>query len=156
MYSDTELRNFISEAKKATYAGHGAEIKPSRLKSKDLPYEKGKFKYLDSYAGELHFIGEEVVWYNDEPVWGMNYYGTLLDKAPQEFGEFLRTALRLVTPNAPYRGPDYYRERELEFICSWQGELSFFTGQEEILISGKPIYKLVFHGGKLQNIKAGL
>ncbi len=149
--TEQELREFITEAKRVTYAGHGNLAEPSRLKSKDLPYEKGSFKYLDSYVGALHFAGEEVVWYEDNPVWAMNYYGTLFGDAPEAFGEFLKSALRLVTPDTPYRGPSHYQEDEMEFFCSWQGELTFFSGEEKIFYQGKPIYKLLFHGGRLQN-----
>lgn len=149
--NENALIEFLVEAKRSTYAGHGILTKPSRNNSKDLPYERGAFKYLDSYIGDLHFIGEEVVWYEDKPVWGMNYYGTLLsDNIPKEFGEFLKAALRLVSEDAPYRGPHNYREGELEFICTWQGTLEFFNGEEEIRYQGQTIYRLAFHGGKLK------
>ncbi len=150
MMTEQALREFVVEAKRATYAGCGNKAVPSRLKSKDLPYEKGPFKYLDSYVGDLHFAGEEIVWYQEDPVWGMNYYGTLFDDAPEAFGAFLKEALRRVEPEAPYRGPRSYQQGELEFRCCWQGELSFFQGEEEIYYRGKLLYKLLFHGGRLQ------
>lgn len=151
MYTEPELKAFLVRAKRATYAGHGAQAQSSRDKSRDLPYEEGDFKYLDSYIGELHFIGEEVVWYRGQPVWGMNYYGTLLEDVPQEFGEFLKSALRQVTSEAPFRGPSNYEEGDFNFVCRWNGGLSFFTGEEEIYYQGTQVYRLVFHGGKLEN-----
>lgn len=151
MYNEQGIRDFIVEAKRAAYAGYGSQGKPSRTKSIDLPYEKGNFKYLDSYLGGNRFIGEEVVWYNDEPVWGMNYFGTLLAEPFQGFGEFLRSALRLVTPDAPYRGPRYITKDGLEYFCSWEGDISSFEGHEEIRRDGKPVFRLVFHGGKIHD-----
>ncbi|MBU4034473.1 MAG: hypothetical protein KKG34_06700, partial [Proteobacteria bacterium] len=35
---------------------------------------------------------EEAVWYEQTPVWGMNYYGRMLvEKIPPGFGEFLKS-----------------------------------------------------------------
>lgn len=150
MYTESELREFIVEAKKSTYAGKGERAPSSRLQSIDLPYEKGAFKYLDSFAGEVDFIGEEVVWYESIPVWGMNYYGILLKKAPEEFSDFLKSSLSLVCIESPFRGPAYYTEGQLEYRCSWDGDLDFFSGHEEIFYLGELIYKLLFHGGKLK------
>ncbi|NLU51326.1 MAG: XRE family transcriptional regulator [Clostridiaceae bacterium] len=154
MYNEQRFRDFIVEAKRATYAGYGKETESSRIKSRDLPYEKGDLKYLDSYLGESQFIGEEVVWYNDEPIWGMNYYGTLIDEPFEGFGDFLKSALRLVTPEAPYRGPKYFCKDEMEYICSWEGDITFFEGREEIRFKGKPVYRLVFHGGKIRELSS--
>jgi len=67
-----ELEKFIVRAKAATYVGNGPRVFPSTA-SHDLEYHEGSFAYLDSYFGGTDFIGEEVVYYNQEPVWAMNY-----------------------------------------------------------------------------------
>lgn len=70
-----KLNQFIVQAKAATYVGDGQNTEPSRKSAHDLAFQDGDFSYLDSYFGGTDFIGQEVVYENDEPVWAMNYYG---------------------------------------------------------------------------------
>ena len=72
-----ELKDFIVRAKAATYVGDGKPAESSREGSIDLVFNKGDFSYLDSYFGGSDFVGEEVVYYQNVPVWGMNYYGSI-------------------------------------------------------------------------------
>ena len=69
---------FITRAKKASYLGDGAKAPSSRPGSHDLAYAEGDWRYLDSYFGGTDFLGQEVVWFRDEPVWAMNYHGYIL------------------------------------------------------------------------------
>jgi len=150
-YTEDELREFIVEAKVNTYAGQGNSTDSSRKNSLDLPYEKGSFNYLDSYLGSRDFAGEEIVWHEDIPVWGMNYYGKVLpETAPEGFGEFLKKALSMVEKSNPYRGIEYFRLDGFEYFCNIDGELDDFSGKESISFGGKTIYKLYFHGGGLK------
>lgn len=74
------LEQFIVEAKAACYVGgKAAEPKASRTGAHDLSYVRGAFRYLDSYFGGTDFLGQEVVWKNEEPIWALNYYGRILD-----------------------------------------------------------------------------
>ena len=38
----------------------------------------GPFAYLDSYFGGTDFIGQEVVYFEGQPTWAMNYYGYIV------------------------------------------------------------------------------
>jgi Domain of unknown function (DUF5680) len=146
-----EFIAFLVEAKKNTYAGSGNTTTSSRLASKDLPYARDDYLYLDSYLGGFHFIGEEVVWQQRQPIWGMNYYGRMLVATePEGFSHFLLNALSRVPVKAPFRGPRFYQEERFVYRCEWQGDLHFFTGQEQIFWDGSTIYELHFHGGVLQ------
>lgn len=142
---------FLIEAKKSTYAGHGAEAPSSRVASHDLTYVRGDFAYYDTYLGGLDFAGEEAVWVTGEPVWSMNYYGRMLaGEIPEAFGEFLKAALRAVPPEAPFRGPASYDEGDFHYGCTWTGDLSFFSGREVITFGGEEMYELLFHGGQIR------
>jgi transcriptional regulator with XRE-family HTH domain len=56
------LIGFLLRAKKATYAGHGAEAEsPCRPLSHHLIYAEGDFLYFDTYLGGERFAGEEAV-----------------------------------------------------------------------------------------------
>src|SRR5262249_45363306 len=73
-----DLEGFIVRAKQATYVGGGKKLLPYHLGYQDLQYEAGDWIYHDSYLGESNFIGQELVYYRREPVWGMNYFGYIL------------------------------------------------------------------------------
>ena len=47
---------FLIRAKKATYAGKGAEVTSSRPNSHDLEYIEGSMKYIDSYKTDEFFL----------------------------------------------------------------------------------------------------
>jgi len=150
MNSDAALIDFILRAKRATYAGEGAQAASSRLQSHDLPYREEPYTYLDTYLGGLQFIGEEAVWFDQQPLWGMNYYGWMLSETiPTGFSQFLKAALLRVQADAPYRGPSAWLDGDFAYACTWQGGLWRFTGQETIAWQEKPIYQLVFHGGRI-------
>lgn len=143
--------SFLLRAKKATYAaGDAGTVQPSRTRSHDLAYREGDLSYLDTYLGGFAFIGEEAVWKDGTPVWGMNYYGSMtISEIPDGFGDFLKLALRQVPEDAPYRGPTRFEEGQYTYFCRWQGNLERFSGDESITLDGKEIYVLYFHGGTI-------
>ena len=76
-----QLADFLNEANKSTYANKDApKASSSRLGSEDYHFEKDGLIYHDTYFGGRDFIGEEVVYKNNEPVWGLNYYGYILSE----------------------------------------------------------------------------
>lgn len=87
------IEKFLIEAKNQTYANENApKIGSSRLNSKDYEYKKDNMIYHDTYFGGTNFIGEEVVYIDNQTYWAMNYYGTTLDKTLGE--EAMDKALR--------------------------------------------------------------
>ena len=74
----SELERFIVEAKRATYVGGGLADTPSRTGAHDLVFRQGDWLYRDSYFGGSDFLGQEVVWFRQQPLWAMNYYGYIL------------------------------------------------------------------------------
>jgi hypothetical protein len=52
-----ELISFLLRAKKATYAGHGAEVVSSRPASHDLFYAENDLTYIDTYlVNRFHIL----------------------------------------------------------------------------------------------------
>ncbi len=155
---DTNFLPFLLRAKRATYASSddadqlaSAQMPSSRPSSHDLGYREGNLLYLDTYLGGFSFAGEEAVWRADIPLWSMNYYGTMLvELIPEDFGPFLKRALREVPPDAPYRGPAHFKFERFAYDCRWQGGIEFFLGEENISLDGKVVYKLYFHGGAIR------
>jgi hypothetical protein len=146
-----ELANFLNEANKSSYANKDApKASSSRLKSEDYHFEKDNLIYHDTYFGSRDFIGEEVVYKNGDPVWGMNYYGYILspETNEKELYDFLREALMQEYADIlPVRGAKDFKRGEWQYTNSVDGELSRFTGTEEIYRNGALLYQDYYHGG---------
>jgi hypothetical protein len=74
-----------------------------------------------------------------------------VEKIPQGFGEFLKSALLQVPSEIPFRGPEELIESDSTYTCSVEGSLECFRGREFITMKGKRIYQLYFHGGEISS-----
>ena len=138
---------FLMRAKRATYAGKGAESPSSRPCSHDLAYAEGELSYIDTYLGGSHFAGEEAIWHAGKPIWAMNYAGRVTGE--NFSGDFLKAALLRVPADSPYRGPAVYTEGDYVYRCRTEGSFDWFHGQESISYKGQRIYECRFHGGRI-------
>ena len=153
------LGPFLKEAHRNTYANKSAATAPStRLGSTDYHFEKDGLTYHDTYfdlpeSGGRTFIGGEIVYKDKGPVWGMNYYGRILDENlnEKEVYDFLRRALMQECEGImQLRGPAEFQEGDWIYRFSSTGDLSNFSGQEEISLKGKIVYRCLVHGGFVQ------
>ena len=148
------LANFLKTAKKNTYASEAAKkVESQRPASRDYEYSEGPFVYHDTYFGGTSFIGEEIVYENGKPAWGMNYYGCTIDPTitEAEIDKSLRGALKQDYDDIiPVRGPRVYKIDNFEYRNNVSGDLSKFEGKEEITKDGKLIYSALFHGGLIK------
>jgi len=139
---------FLIRAKRATYAGKGAETTPSRTGSHDLRYQEGNLGYYDTYLGGAAFAGEEALWDEETPFWAMNYVGRVVGDGFS--GDFLKECLALVPADRPFRGPSLHQNGDFVYHCAVEGDFSWFVGQEEIFCRGQLVYECRFHGGTCQ------
>ena len=140
---------FLRTAKKKTYAGKGMEESiSSRPASHDLYFYEGKYTYIDTYLGGEKFSGEEAVWFEESPIWAMNYTGRILKECFS--GDFLKEALLLVPENHPFRGPLIYQQGDYTYHCTLSGEFDWFQGYEEIFCKDEKVYECYFHGGTVK------
>ena len=145
---DKNLPGFLITAKKATYAGKGAETTSSGMRSHDLIYEDGDYMYYDTYLGTGRFAGEEALWIKGVPYWSMNYIGRVTG---EDFsGDFLKEALLLVPEDKPFRGPENYSNGDYRYHCDIDGDFEWFQGRETISYKDSEIYECVFHGGLIE------
>ncbi|TAN58555.1 XRE family transcriptional regulator [Patescibacteria group bacterium] len=146
-----ELAEFLGEANKNTYAnGDALRAASLRLKSEDYHFEKNDLIYHDTYFGGRDFMGEEIVYKNQIPMWGMNYFGFIIDEkvSEKEVYDFLRKALMQECEDIiPVRGPSNFSDDGKEYRFVADGDLENFSGKEEILFNGKVIYRCLVHGG---------
>ena len=154
---NAKLSNFLIEAKKQTYANQNIQTQNSSRKgSYDYEYTNGNMLYHDTYFGGTHFIGEEVVYQeNNTPIWGMNYYGITLDESLQEeaIDKVLRPALMKVGEDEniiPVRGPKEFVNGDYLYTFSVDGDMENFVGIEKICKGDKLIYELKCHGGTIK------
>lgn len=140
---------FLLRAKRATYAGHGAEVPASRPQSHDLAYTEGTFSYYDTYLGGSSFSGEEALWDEGSPFWSMNYVGRLVGEGFS--GDFLKECLALVPADRPFRGPPVHQNGDFLYHRAVQGDFSWFVGDEAIYLRGRLVYECRFHGGAVRS-----
>ena len=145
---DKRIIEFLIRAKKATYAGKGAETASSRPESHDLIYREDDLMYYDTYLGGNKFAGEEALWINEKPYWSMNYVGRVT--GDNFSGDFLKEALLNVPYEIPFRGPLSYVNGDYTYKCEVTGSFEWFQGYETICYQGKEIYDCYFHGGKIE------
>jgi hypothetical protein len=147
------LHDFIVQAKAATYVGDGEQAAPCRKGSHDLAFAEGAFSYLDSYFGGEDFIGQEVVYYEDRPVWAMNYYGKILMPrkiSGAETGAIIKESLSKMYQQGRFLGGFQHTVDEFEYYDTSIGGFSAFSGREWITHNGEIVYELLYHGGLIK------
>ncbi len=150
-----DLERFIVEAKARTYVSGGDLGPSSRPASHDLGYERGDWRYLDSYFGGWDFIGQETVWFRGLPVWAMNYYGWISDReaiCAEVAGLVIMTALRDLYDQGRFLGGFDTEALGWSYADESRGDVTHFEGRERISRPGKPeVYSLVYHGGLIRS-----
>ena len=144
-----KIIEFFLVAKKNTYAAANNKVDSCRMNSHDYRYQnKNGFTYLDSYLGGEYFVGEEVVWLHDIPVWSMNYVGRVIGE--NFSGDFLKEVLMQVPANLPFCGPEIYTKGNYHYHCKVDSEFVWFQGYEVIFYMDEKIYECYFHGGTIR------
>jgi hypothetical protein len=148
------LLDFLVAAKRQTYAAQGddASVDPLLPGSRQLEYGRGAFLYRDVYFGVAYFVGQETVYEVDQPYWSMSYAGgvdpavTATDEIRRIYA-FLRSALRAVSVEHPFRGPAYFRDADFEYRNAGEGQLDAFHGTEVIRQQCRTVYTVHYSGG---------
>jgi Domain of unknown function (DUF5680) len=147
------LEAFVVSAKAACYVGGGRTSRASRAGSHDLRHVVGPWSYLDSYFGGSDFLGQEVVLHRNVPVWGMNYYGAILDTAvidAQAAGDVIKTALTALYREGRYLGGFRFQHADFVYQDTSDGTVASFNGEETISYQGQVAYRLLYHGGMIR------
>lgn len=144
------LNSFIVAAKRGTYVGNGSRVAPTRVGSHDIVFSEGSLSYRDSYFGGTDFIGQEVVWMGQMPVWAMNYYGyilrpDLIDAA--RAGSTIKAALSAMYREGRFLGGFDWCGPHGVYQDSSTGDVAHFSGRETIWVSGAVAYALDYFGG---------
>lgn len=144
------LKDFLREARKNTYAANAVHAdNPRLLASMQLEFQRGDYFYRDIYfSGGKGLIGQEIIYQDSKPVWGMNYTGSAIGKLETNF---LKESLFKLAGKCRLGGTFEYEKREFKYKDQGQGGFEEFSGKEEIFLSGKNIYKLNYQGGLISD-----
>jgi Domain of unknown function (DUF5680) len=149
-----KLNTFIVTAKAHTYAGDGKASLSYRPKSHDLQFHEGSFSYLDSYFGGIDFIGQEVVYFQGEAIWAMNYYGQILASDlinSSEAGKVIKESLTELYKHGRFLGGFEHTTSLGIYSDTNEGTIASFTGKEWITRENTTVYELVYHGGLIED-----
>jgi hypothetical protein len=154
MIDISQLNGFIVRAKAATYVGDGKQAAPCRIGSHDLRFTDGEWAYHDSYFGGADFIGEEVVYFAEKPVWAMNYYGRILRAdllTGAQAGQMIKASLSRMYQEGRFLGGFTHAENGLTYVDTSEGNPDSFRGREIIQREQELAYELVYHGGLIRD-----
>lgn len=149
-----ELNAFIVRAKANTYVGSGQKSLSYRPAAHDLQFHAEDFSYLDSYFGGTDFIGQEVVYYQGQPVWAMNYYGRIL--LPHlingaQAGQIIKVSLSELYQQGRFLGGFEYSVGDGVYTDTNDGTVASFSGTEWITRQRQRVYELLYHGGLIKD-----
>jgi hypothetical protein len=125
----------------------------SSLGSKDLQFNDGDWIYHDSYLGESDFIGQEIVYYQHKPIWGLNYFGVIFKPdliTSSQAGQMIMKSLTHMYSEGRFLGGFTYSDGPLTYVDSSEGNVGSFRGKEHITLPDKVVYELFYHGGVLK------
>jgi hypothetical protein len=146
----TTLNRFIVRAKSISYVGNGQPVSSFRPASHDLKFTDGDWIYIDSYFGGRDFIGEEVVYFKEKPVWAMNYYGRILRPdliTPSQTGQVIKASLSKMYLEGRFLGGFQHQHEDFTYMDASEGQVASFHGWESISKAGEVAYELFYHGG---------
>ena len=151
---ESRLNQIIVTAKAATYVGGARKSASCRLGSHDLSWQEGEWRYLDSYFGGTDFIGQEVLWHGQTPVWAMNYYGYILRPDlidGERAGQTIKAALSALYREQRFLGGFEWIGPYGRYLDSNDGNASHFSGREIIEVDGDVAYALDYCGGLIKD-----
>lgn len=157
MRSDlNQLYAFIQKAGRSTYATSGVDSTSyDESGCKVLKYSEGDYHYTDTYTGFFKSRGQEVVRHNDTPIWIASYGGgmTVEDKelALATFGFLKKAFLTDDAAMQSFRGPRSLKDGDWTYTYQQEGDITEFSGYEEIHHKGKLVFFHRIIGGLVIN-----
>ena len=148
-----DLEHFVVRAKAASFAsGRAGHDESSRPESVNHRFEEGRFCYLDSVVGGTHFVGQEIVYLFNEPVWAMNYHGRIVDPAygPPDIVPVIQAGLSAVYDEGRFLGGSELVVDQYRYVDVSEGAIDDFAGYETIDVDGHYVYRLRYHGGLIR------
>jgi hypothetical protein len=157
MFDLNQLSEFLNKTLSHTYAvGQGKVHNPQRLGFEEYVYEEGPWSYRDSYTGGAISWGQEHVTFQGQAAWSMVYGGGICENfrndAALESEAFacMKEALKVSRSSKEDflpRGPRCLVWKNYVYQADWQGDLSWFRGQEKVYRGHDLLHIYDFAGG---------
>ena len=144
------LEEFLCDARKDAYALNAAPVdNPRLLSSKQMEFQKGPYYYLNIFfPGNKNIIGQEIIYLDLKPIWGMSYMGNQIKGLEQSF---LKESLFYLFSKCRLGKDCENEKREYKYLDHGIGDLGGFSGKEELFVNDKSIYKLNYQGGLISD-----
>lgn len=150
--SRNKLLQFLLRARTKTYAGNGGRVQPTLDGSNQREYKEEDWFYRDIYySGKKKFMGLETIYYQQQPVWSMSYYGSCTE-APREIYEFLTEALLENWKKARTWKEVEWGKGDYKYVCKpdFKGSIEELAGMEQIYKGGEQVYSFFYGGGLIK------
>jgi hypothetical protein len=140
------LKDFLCNARANTYAADSVGVEnPRLLESVQREFQKASYFYRDvRFVGSKRVFGQEIIYQDSKPVWGMNYMGSHIEKLEELF---LKEALLRLADKCRLGKNCDYEKREYKYQDRGHGNLEEFSGKEEVFLNNKNAYSLSYNGG---------
>ncbi len=152
-----DLEKFLGKTLSQTYAtGENKIITPERPGFEEYGLTEGDWSYRDSYFGGSISWGQESVFYQGVPAWSLIYGGGMLkelwdDKELEKltFGVMKKALIHSRNGKDEFlpRGPRCFRDDTSVYIAEWEGDITWFRGQEKVFVQDKLVHIYDFAGG---------
>ena len=144
----SKIITFLLAARTKTYAGSGGKVTPALEGSKQLEYAEGEWLYRDIYnLGQGLFMGFETIYFQNEAVWSMAYFGDFTQMTEEEIDRILRVALIAKQDTARLWQRVTHTVEEYEYICEGTGSMEKMKGDEIVKKADHQVYFFQYAGG---------
>jgi hypothetical protein len=93
------------------------------------------------------------VYFDDKPVWAMNYYGYILRSdliSAAQAGQMIKASLSRMYKEGRFLGGFEHTENNFTYVDTSEGNADHFHGREFIRCGQDIAYELVYHGGLIR------
>lgn len=142
----TELSRFILVARNSFL--NGQENTPlENLNTHEATFSEGEMVYHRSYMGIRTLIGREIVFLNEQPIWGLSFMGTAIqdDLEPKKILRFLNIFLLLTYPKDKISS----EQNGYKFDNVTDGDITHFNGELSITSEKDIVFKFHYFGGMI-------
>ena len=157
-FIDETLVNFHKQSILNCYLGDMERAETTERQGfYEMEHKEDDWNYRDSFTGFYVSTGQEIIRFKKQPVWFCNYGGGLIEEYWgdkdffKELESFLQICLREGIDADKFipRGQDSHNSDDWGYKCNWEGDISNFSGLEEISYKDKVVFSHRFFGGKI-------
>lgn len=143
------LQLLLREFNVKGYADPNKSYEDNEKQGKLLTLQIDEYTYEDEFYGGEPYSGNETIWESGKPIFRCVYWGKVAEG--EDFGvlySFLRASLAQgPSGSCVHRGPESFRNGDLEYTNECVGDITEFRQAERILHKNREVYLAYFYGG---------